>query len=249
MKRYEIILWDVDGTLLNFLESQTYAIKEAFRVYDIEINDQVVERYSEINESYWKRLEKCEITKKDLLHARFEDLFTVIKNEAGFLSKKDTQKISEIPINDFQAIYQKNLGSVYFFVDNAYELCVKLKKDFKQYIVTNGEAWTQENKLRLSGLTDIVDDVFISEEIGIPKPNRQFFETCFSRIPQLEREKVIIIGDSLTSDILGGNNAGIKSCWYNPGNLENETSAVADYEIRNLWEAEEILWQRDPIKN
>ncbi len=249
MKRYDTILWDVDGTLLDFLQSQKFALKEAFGAYNINISDKVVERYSVINESYWKRLEKCEITKKDLLFARFEEFFAVIQNESGFLSKEDIDKTSKIQIKDFQPIYQRNLGSVYFFKDNAYELCMKLKKDFKQYIVTNGEAWTQENKLKLSGLTDVVDGIFISEEIGIPKPSKQFFETCFSRIPQFDKDKVIIIGDSLTSDILGGNNAGIESCWYNPEGLQNKTSAVADYEIKNLWEAEDILWQGETIKN
>lgn len=111
----------------------------------------------------------------------------------------------------------------------------------RQYALTNGVTKTQQNKLRLSGLDQILDGIFISEEIGYPKPERRYFEKCFGQIPDFKRQKALMVGDSLSSDMQGGNNAGVACCWYNPGGLENHTKLKIDYEIKNLWEVEELL--------
>lgn len=120
-------------------------------------------------------------------------------------------------------------------------LCRKLKGRVRQYAVTNGVSKTQRNKLRLSGLDKIFDDIFVSEEMGCPKPQIEYFEACFHKIPDFEKEKAVIIGDSLSSDMQGGNNAGIACCWYNPYGKENTAGLKIDYEITNLWEVEELL--------
>ncbi|MBD5466462.1 MAG: HAD-IA family hydrolase [Lachnospiraceae bacterium] len=265
MKRYETILWDVDGTLLNFLKSQEFALKKAFSDYRLTITQDTVSLYSGINDSYWKRLELGEITKGEVLYGRFESLFQMLlektKTEQELLSRWFCQssegseqdavflKIESIPIKEFQQAYQTYLGSVYFYQDDSLGLCKKLQKDFQQYIVTNGVEWTQRNKLQLAGFNELMDDIFISEVIGVPKPDKRFFEACFSQIPDFSREKSIIIGDSLTSDMAGGNQAQIATCWYNPGNLPKKGDVRIDYEIRNLWEVENILWQNHQIKN
>ena len=228
---YDTILWDVDQTLLDFEKSQDYALRFSFEQLKLEINEEIIRLYASINDAYWKRLELGEITKKELLTGRFDTLFKELR-------------IPSVSSKDIAPIYQKALGSVYFFIDDSLELCKKLKGKVRQYAVTNGVASTQRNKLQLSGLLQIMDDVFISEEIGYEKPDIRFFEACFKRIPDFKAEKAVIVGDSLTSDIKGGNQAGIACCWYNKPHKVNESGLRIDHEISNLWEVEEILsWQ------
>lgn len=231
MQRYKIILWDVDQTLLDFTKSEDYALRNTFEHFGIQINSETVALYSGINDSYWKRLERGEVTKQEVLLGRFYTLFECLSIDA-------------IDVPDFASAYQKALGSVYFYRDDSYRLCLELKKDYRQYVVTNGVTWTQRNKLRLAGFDKIMDDIFISEEIGSPKPFRDFFEKCFDKIPDFDKEKTIIVGDSLTSDMLGGNRAGISCCWYNPEEKEKANDVFIDYEIRNLWEIRKILEKR-----
>lgn len=228
MKKYEIILWDVDQTLLDFAKSEDYALRYTFRQFQINIDTETVLLYSGINDSFWKRLEKGEISKQEVLDGRFRALF----QEMG---------IGDIEISDFASIYQKALGSVYYYQDDSYRLCEELKKDYRQFAVTNGVALTQQNKLKLSGFDKLLEKVFISETVGSPKPSKEFFEKCFEQIPGFNREKAIIIGDSLTSDMQGGNNAKIACCWYNPCKKERNASLRIDYEIKNLWEIKDIL--------
>ncbi|MCM1136300.1 MAG: YjjG family noncanonical pyrimidine nucleotidase [Clostridium sp.] len=228
MKNFDIILWDVDQTLLDFDRSQTYALNKSFQKFNREITDETVKRYAAINDAWWKRHELGEVTKKELLPGRFRTLFS----ELG---------ITDIPVEEFAAFYQVALGSVFFFKDNSNELCGRLRGKVRQYAVTNGVSATQRNKLRLSGLDKIMDDIFISEEMGSPKPSIQYFEECFRRIPDFQKERAVIVGDSLSSDMRGGNNAGIACCWYNPEKKANTAGLRIDYEIRNLWEIEEIL--------
>lgn len=229
MKKFEVILWDVDDTLLDFGLSQAYALRYAFRKYNIDIDDGLIQTYSQINMSYWERLERGEISKKEVLLGRFISLF-------------EYMNITDIDVNVFKDIYQKALGSVYFYRDDAYKLCKELAADFKQYVVTNGVTATQQSKLSLSGFDKIVDGIFISEQIGHPKPSEAFFEKCLEEIPRVSKDKIIIIGDSLTSDMKGGNNIGISCCWYNPNKKENHSDVKIDYEITNLWEVKDILY-------
>lgn len=235
MKQFEYIFWDVDQTLLDFEKSEDYALKYTFRKYGRMIDQSIVRLYSGINDSYWKRLEKGEITKAEVLRGRFVTLFEKLQ-------------ITDVAVEEFAAVYQKALGSVYYYRDDSFLLCNELRRDFKQYVVTNGVTKTQESKLKLSGFNRVMDDIFISETVGAPKPATEFFESCFSAIPGFSKEKAIIIGDSLTSDMLGGNNAGISCCWYNPTGEVPEGELYSqlriDYEIRNLWEIKDILYGR-----
>lgn len=229
MKRYEIVLWDVDQTLLDFTKSEDYALRHSFGQFGRTIDTETVRLYSGINDSYWKRLEKGEISKERVLLGRFETLFSRLS-------------ITEIKAEEFAAVYHKALGSVYFYRDDSLRLVSELKKDFRQFVVTNGVTATQENRLKLSGLWQRMESVFISEKMGAPKPSLTFFERCFEKIPGFEKEKTIIIGDSLTSDMAGGNAAGITCCWYNPFEKEADSTLSIDYEIKNLWEIKDILY-------
>ena len=225
---YTTIFWDVDGTLLDFLYSQRIAIRKCFKTAGLEITDEQISRYSQINDDYWKRLELGEITKEELLTGRFVALFC----EYG---------ISGVDLKAFCQEYQESLGSVFSLIDDALTICKTLRGRYRQYVITNGVSSTQRNKLKLSGLDAVMDNIFISEEIGYPKPQKEFFVYCLERIPEKDRSKILIVGDSLTSDIKGGVQMGIPTCWYRRDGMKNDTPWKPDHEINDLHMIYDIL--------
>ena len=225
----KVILWDVDGTLLDFKKAEYVAIKKCFEIFKLgECTDDMICRYSEINKRYWEKLERNEITKPEVLVNRFKDFFSV-------------ENIQTDCANEFNDEYQLQLGETICFCDQSLELMKGLKGKVKQYAVTNGTKIAQDKKLQKSGLIDIFDGVFISEEVGCEKPGIEFFEKVFYEIGNYDKEDIMIVGDSLTSDIQGGNNAGIICCWYNPKHMENNSDLRIDYEIDDLQKILDIL--------
>lgn len=222
MPRFDILLWDVDGTLLDFIAAEKAAVQTLFREFGLgKCTDEMVERYSRINKEYWERLERGELSKPEILVRRFADFFA----SEGL----DASKAPE-----FNEQYQVRLGDTVVFCDDSYELLSSLRGRVKQYAVSNGTVVAQTRKLRRSGFDRLLDGVFLSEELGYEKPATEFFDRVFAAIGEPDRERVLIVGDSLTSDITGGNRAGIRTCWYNPKGEPNLTAAHADYEIRDL---------------
>lgn len=229
MSKFTTILWDLDQTILDFNRSQRYALTYSFEKLGLYINDEIIALYSDINDSYWKRLEKGEISKEEVHSGRFRTLFEKLN-------------ITGISAEEIAIIYQEALGSVYFFQDEADQLIMRFKEQgFGQYILTNGFLKTQANKIRISGLDKLVDDSFPSEEIGYPKPRKEYFDACFARMGAITREECILVGDSLTSDMQGGIGAGIAVCWYNPEGRPNDLNLAIDYEIRDLHELTFVL--------
>ena len=234
-RRYDILLWDIDGTLMDFKKAEAMSLSECLREIGVEPNKQMVEDYSNINMSYWKRLEKGEITKQEVLIGRFQE----------FLGKYQIQTDAQ----EFLESYENGLGHHNYIQDDSFNLLQDLRdRGFKQYIVTNGTLSVQRMKLRATGLGQIVDGVFISDELGVPKPRKEFFEICFETIfgtvhPDAEHLKqVLIIGDSLSSDMQGGLNVGIDTCWYrNPGEQNPEGFPVT-YEVKHLQEVIDIIY-------
>ena len=228
-KMIKVILWDVDATLLDFKKAEYVAIKKCFEIFDLgDCTDEMIARYSLINRKYWEMLERKEITKPEVLVNRFIEFFA-------------TENIQTNCAEAFNKEYQLELGETICFCDNSYELVENLKGRVKQYAVTNGTKVAQDRKLSKSGLIDIFDGVFISEVIGYEKPAIEFFEHVWEQIGHYEKDEILIVGDSLTSDIRGGNNADIVCCWYNPKGVKNDTSLRIDYEIDNLQKIAEIL--------
>jgi 2-haloacid dehalogenase len=225
----KIVLWDIDGTLLNFHAAEQVAIRTLFETFHLgECTDEMLVRYSAINRAYWEKLERGEVSKPEVLEGRFHDFFQ--------LEGIDTSLAPE-----FNQAYQVSLGDTIVYMDDSYELVKSLKGKVLQYAVSNGTVLAQTKKLRLSGLGELFDGVYLSEDLGVEKPNIAFFDKVFAEIGPIEPSEVIIVGDSLTSDIRGGNNAGILTCWYNPkGDSASEEYRI-DYEIRNLQEIRKIL--------
>ena len=225
----KVILWDIDGTLLNFDAAESYAIRKCFEIFDMGVcTDEMIARYSVINRTYWERLEREGISKQEVLVGRYREFFA-------------TEGLPVENAEAFNTEYQLRLGDYAFFNDNAYELVKKLKTKVKQYAVTNGTLVAQERKLEKSELNQLLDGVFISDVLGVEKPNVSFFTKVFETIGDYEKDEVLIVGDSLTSDIQGGNHAEIRCCWYNPKQLKDTGNRRIDYEIRDLWEVEKII--------
>lgn len=227
------ILWDIDGTLLDFLAAERESIFKGFSHFQIgTCTEEMLEDYSCINRKYWEALERGELTKKQVLEGRFVEFF----------EKYQIPATVAVPFNE---LYQKNLGDTVVFRDNSYELITKLKGKLLQYVVTNGTTQAQERKLSKSGFGTLMDGIFISDQIGAEKPTKEFFvpvfEALYKALPDLKKEEILIVGDSLTSDMRGGNNVGVRTCWYNPGKQKNSYPVPVEFEITDLWELEEIL--------
>lgn len=229
----KVLLWDVDGTLLDFQAAERQAIRRCFAIFGLgECPDDMLARYSAINQSWWRRLERGEVTKPQVLLGRFEEFFS----QEGLPCS-----VAE----EFNREYQLLLGDTVVFRDGADALVRSLSGRVRQYAVTNGTLVAQQRKLARSGLDLILDGVFISDQIGAEKPAPAFFDAVFAAIGPWKRGEVMIIGDSLTSDIQGGNNAGILCCWYNPQGLPRPEHLRVDYDIRSLQQVPGLLELRE----
>ena len=222
------VFMDIDDTLLDFGKAEAAAIKKTFERIGVPATPEVISRYSEINDEHWKMLERGELTREQVLVYRFDALFA----ELG---------IKNVPSEMAQASYEYLLGIGHYFVDGAPELLEALKGKYELYIVSNGTASVQDSRLESAGIAPYFKDIFISERVGFNKPSAEFFDACFERIPGFEKDKAIIVGDRLSSDILGGINAGVKTCWFNPNGEAPDPDIPADYEIKRLSELPALL--------
>lgn len=222
------VFLDIDDTLLDFGKAEAAAIKKTFERIGIPATEAVIRRYSEINDSQWALLEKGELTREQVLVRRFDILF----DELG---------VRNVPSEMAQASYEYLLGIGHYFVDGAQELLEELKDEYELYIVSNGTAFVQDRRLKSSGIAPYFKGIFISEHLGADKPSKKFFDIVLSKIEGFNKSEAIIVGDRLTSDVLGGINAGIKTCWFNPKGLPANPDIPADYEIRVLSELPQLL--------
>ncbi len=226
---YQYILWDIDGTVLDFLASEAYAIRTLFKKYNLgECSDEMLKQYSAINVKYWQMLERNELTKPEILVGRFREFFGNIGADISIAES-------------FNKEYQVTLGDYVEFVDKAKDILLSQKGKYTLVAVTNGTKIAQEKKLRLSGLNMIFDAIFISELVGAEKPNKAYFDYVFETLGITDKKEVLIIGDSLTSDMQGGFLAGIDTCWFNPDHKSNTLQIPITYEIDDLGKIEEIV--------
>ena len=212
------VLWDIDGTLLNFKRAQYVALYKCFAYFDEHLDDGMVEVYDRINHSYWLMLEKGEISKSELLVKRFVVFF----RKYGI----------NIDPEEFNEMYQVELGNTYVFNDHGYETVKELKnRGIIQFAVTNGTKVAQNGKLKGSGLDELLDEIFISEDIGFEKPDKRFFEPVIDKLREygIEKNECVIVGDSDSSDIQGGINTGIRTVHYT-----DELKSRADAIISDL---------------
>lgn len=229
MPNYKYLLWDVDGTILDFEAAERASIRFLFDKYSLgACTDDMLQRYSLINKKYWEALERGEMTKPEILVGRFTE----------FLSSEGLDSSISAQFNED---YQLALGDTIVFHDDAMDILQKQKDKYTIVIITNGTKAAQTKKLSRSGIDKIANYIFISEDVGYEKPNRLFFSRVISDAGISDLSQALIIGDSLTSDIQGGINCGIDTCWYNFTKAENKSTAVPTYTISDLHELESIL--------
>ncbi len=225
----QTVFWDVDETLLDFGAAQRAALITLFSEFGLgPCTDAMVARYDAINHIFWQRLERGEITKLAVLIGRFEQFF----GEYGI------DPAVAVPFNDR---YQLCLGDTIVHRDDCLRLLDFLKGKVRQYIVSNGTVIAQTKKLDRSGIGKRMDGVFLSEALGAEKPSPAFFDKVFDAIGPVDRREVMIVGDSLTSDMQGGMNAGIVTCWYNPKGAPAPEGYRIDHVIKNLWDILPLL--------
>lgn len=226
-RKYDIILLDVDGTLLDFNRSEALGMAAVLETYGFEATDDLLELYHQVNNTAWDAFERGEVTKEKLVCQRFVDFF-------GRLGKT-------VDGLEVEMYYRSLLDRSAILIDGAKELCAYLKERYDLYIVTNGTSSTQYKRLAASGLDQYVKDIFVSEDAGSQKPQKEYFDYCLSRIPAADPARMLLIGDSLQSDIRGGNTAGIDTCWYNPEGLPGRDGVRVDYEVRELGEVKKLV--------
>lgn len=219
-----ILLMDLDNTILDFTRSEREALTKALEKYNIKATDELLERYASINQKYWTLLERKEITREEILYKRFEEFFLT-----SFSTKIDGYEINEIYHN-----YLVNLG--YPLPESEAFLKKAKTLGYKIFIISNGSKNINPSRINVSGLKDYFDEVYISEDQGYDKPDVRFFNNLFKKYPH--KEQMVIIGDSLSSDIQSGINLGLPTIWFNP---TSKTSDKPDYEIKSLNEIFDIV--------
>ena len=225
----DTVLLDLDDTILDFHKAEAIAVRQALTEMGVDVTDAIVARYSELNAQQWRLLEAGEITRAQVLTRRFELLYA----ELGLTrSGEETQQR-----------YECLLSQGHYFLPGAEELLETLSQRYALYLVSNGNAVVQEGRLKSANIGRYFQDMFISEHIGADKPQKLFFDRCFQRMPGFRRETAIIVGDSPTSDIRWGINAGIRTCWFNPHHKPPHPDIPADYEIDALSKLPPLLAQ------
>ena len=225
--KYKVILFDADETLFDFKKAEREAFKNTMIDFGVDYDESYhFNTYEEINSAIWKELEQGLITQEKLKIERFRRFINKI--EMNFDE------------NEVASTYMKYLGEGSFLFEGAIELIEDLSNKYTLSIVTNGLTIVQERRIKKSVIAKYFKDIVISEEVGIAKPHPDIFEHAISNLGEFKKDEILMIGDNLSSDIIGGINYNIDTCWYNPNKIENKsnlspTYEMADYkEIRNL---------------
>lgn len=223
----KFVLLDVDDTLFDFLESAKSAIKKCCEIHEVEYSDYLIERFIALDRELWHKYEIGEIEQKEIFEKRFLHLFQEFNIDKDHL--------------EFEENFKNFLATEFVLIDGAKELVEYLSKKYEIYVASNSVSEVQLRRLKASGFDKYFKDIFVSDTIQAQKPSKEFFEGCFSRIENFDKSRTIIIGDSLASDMQGGYNSGIKTCWFNPYKKENTLCINCDYEISSLEDVKAIL--------
>lgn len=227
MKNYRFLLFDLDDTLLDFGAAEQLALPKLFKSQNFLLTPEVKARYKDINGRLWNALEEGLITREELMEKRFAKTF----EEFGIL----------VDGKALDAKYRRFLVESKVFIEGAFETIQQLSEHYDLYITSNGISETQRARLKHTGLAPYFKQVYVSEDTGYQKPMKQFFDYVFEHIPHFDASQALIIGDSLSADIVGGAGAGIDTCWLNSYGKANLTSVTPTYEIRFLSELQLIL--------
>lgn len=224
---YEWLLFDADGTLFDYDRAEAHALLTTFAEMGLPHNETATTVYRDINAQMWRDFEQGLITQEALRSARFTAFL-----EAMGLSG-DAEVLSEA--------YLLNLGRAAFPLDGAVELIQNLAPRFKLALITNGIPAVQRGRLALSAMGPYFESITISGEVGFAKPDGRIFDAAFAAMGNPCKESVLLIGDSLSADICGGNLYGLATCWYNPHGTPPDPAIPATLEVRSLAELPSLL--------
>ena len=218
--KYKFLLFDLDHTLLDFDAAEDIALSQLLKEEGVEDIQAYKDHYVPMNKALWKDLEQKKITKKELVNTRLAKLF------AHFGIEKDGAYLAE----RYQFFLSKQ-GQTFPGVEDLLKNLIN--QGYELYAATNGITLIQTGRLEQSGIKPYLKEIFISEQLHTQKPDAEFYEKIGARIPNFDKNHALMIGDSLTADIQGGNNAGIDTIWFNPHHLENKTQAQPTYEVHS----------------
>lgn len=231
--KYETIIFDIDDTLFDFGKAEEYALHKVFQEFGMPSGaEKYRESYEKCNKPLWGELEQGLITLEELKVERFRRLFL----HEGL----------KIDPAEFSRVFLEFLGQGTYLVPGAVELISNLK-DFQLAVITNGFGEVQKSRIAGSPLAHAFKQIIVSEDAGMQKPEKGIFEYAFSKLGISSKDKVLMVGDSLTSDITGGVNFGIDTCWFNPHEKNNTNGVKPTYEIRDLLELLKIVESSEPV--
>ena len=225
--RYELLIFDADGTLFDFERAEEYAFFKTAGDAGRDFTKKEYGIYANVNKAIWQEMELGKIDQNTLKAERFRRFFDKLE------IKEDSER--------FSSEYLYNLSTAGFLLEGAEELLESLKGRFRMVLLTNGLTSVQDNRLGTSPIRPYFEELVISESVGISKPDPGIFQHTFEKIGYRDKEKALMIGDSLTSDILGGLNYGLDTCWYNAGKRTNEKNIFPKYEVHDYDELLGIL--------
>ena len=236
MAKYYCILFDADNTLLDFDAAESKALADTLRNYGIEPDAETVQTYRTINEKLWRQLEKGQIRRDKLMAERFTRFLKAV-NAAGSGAEMNQYYLDQLSTHPDLA------------APNVLDVMKELAEVATLAVVTNGFDRVQSRRVAESGLKEFVEEVFVSEKLDSEKPNRKIFDTALRSLGVENRERVLMVGDSLTSDIQGGINAGLDTCWYNPNHTENPGKVCPTYEISDLEALYQLVMEPEELAN
>lgn len=229
MKNYTTLYLDLDNTIFDFNKSENRAIRSVLKLHKLPCDEETARLYSSINLKWWKKFERGEISKNEIFTGRFSELLSAI-------SASGNPKAMSLD-------YFKALSCGHDLIDGAIFLLKSLKAcGYILCATTNGVSMTQHKRINDSGIGEFFDYVFVSEDAGHQKPEREYFDYVINNSPEKDRSKILIIGDSQTSDILGGINSGIDTCWYNPRGIKPAYKSL--FEAKSLFEISDMLCKK-----
>lgn len=235
MAKYNCIMMDIDNTLLDFDAAERKALLETLQQFSLPCDEAAVSRYHEINSSLWGELNKGKIRRDKLVIERF-DRFV---KEIGAAAKA----------TELNRAYTEHLATHADVIPGAEEALQELAEVATMIAVSNGTESVERGRLKLSGFEKYFDDIFVSEAVGVSKPNPKIFQMAMRKLGIEHSDKVLVVGDSLSADIQGGVNAGLDTCWVNMNGLENESGLTPTYEVKALSELYPIVMEEDELQN
>lgn len=226
------IFLDLDDTVLDFTKAERIAVARTLEEFGLKAEDRVLDRYHILNLYQWKQLEKGLITREQVKVRRYENLFSEFGIEADAAAAAAT--------------YEKNLGIGHYFIPGAEAFLKWAAERYSLHMVSNGTATVQDQRIENAGIAGYFKGIYISEKLGKNKPSKEFFDLVFENIIsdidcKFSVRDSIIIGDSLTSDIKGGNGVGLRSVWFNMRGEKNDTDIIPDYTVKNFDELKGLL--------